>query len=177
MSAMDSPSILVIRVGYKHVSSIHPPYLIFAILLFLCILSVIMLFMISMRIHHIMHRCIDYSCMVFFHYTLYVLCSVCSVYVWNCLIALKFDRHIGSTAAEVPVKFQSDRTILNTNLAASRLYEILRKDVFSDIETGPRFLDVWKAQADHFGSLYVRIAMILVRESLYMAEQSFHRDL
>ena len=45
----------------------------------------------------------------------------------NCRIALKFDRHI---------KFQSDRTILNTNLAASRFYEILRKDVFSGIETG-----------------------------------------
>ena len=59
----------------------------------------------------------------------------------NCRIALKFDRHIGSTAAEVPVKFQSDRTILNANLAASRLYEILRKDVFSDIETGPRAFD------------------------------------
>ena len=44
----------------------------------------------------------------------------------NCRIALKFDRHIGSNAA-----------ILNTNLTASRLYEILRKDVFSDIETGP----------------------------------------
>ena len=55
----------------------------------------------------------------------------------NCCIALKFDRHIGSHAAEVPVKFQSDRTILNTNLAASILYEILRKDVLSDIETGP----------------------------------------
>ena len=41
---------------------------------------------------------------------------------------------------EVPVKFQSDQTILNTNLAASRLYEILRKDVFSDIETGPSIL-------------------------------------
>ena len=35
------------------------------------------------------------------------------------------------------VKFQSDQTILNTNIAASRLYEILPKDVFSDIETGP----------------------------------------
>ena len=56
----------------------------------------------------------------------------------NCRIALKFDRHIGSNAAAVPVKFQSDRTILNTNLAASRLDEILRKDVFSDIGTGPR---------------------------------------
>ena len=44
----------------------------------------------------------------------------------NCRIALKFDRHIGSNAAEVPVKFQSDRTILNTNLATWRLHEILR---------------------------------------------------
>ena len=57
--------------------------------------------------------------------------------ILNCRIALKFDRHIGSTTAEVPVKFQSDRKILHTNLAASRLYEILRKYVFSDIETGP----------------------------------------
>ena len=41
-------------------------------------------------------------------------------------MALKFDGHIGSIAADVPVKFQSERTILNTNLAASKLYEILR---------------------------------------------------
>ena len=34
------------------------------------------------------------------------------------LITLKYDRYIGSNAAEVPVKFQSDQTILNTNLAA-----------------------------------------------------------
>ena len=39
----------------------------------------------------------------------------------NCHMASKFDRHMGSNAAEVPVKFQSDRTILNTNLVASRL--------------------------------------------------------
>ena len=56
---------------------------------------------------------------------------------------MKFDRHIGSTAAEVPVKFRSDRTILDTNLAASRLDEILRKDVFSDIETGSWTLDIY----------------------------------
>ena len=37
----------------------------------------------------------------------------------NYRIALKFDRHIGSSAAEVPVKFQSDRTILDTNLTDS----------------------------------------------------------
>ena len=51
---------------------------------------------------------------------------------------MKFDRHFGSSAADGPVKFQNDTTIQSTNLAASRLYEILRKDVFSDIETGPR---------------------------------------
>ena len=39
-------------------------------------------------------------------------------------------------------KFQSDRPILNTNLAASRLYEISRKDVFSEIDTGPR-IPLW----------------------------------
>ena len=32
----------------------------------------------------------------------------------------------GSTAAEVPVKFQSDHKITNTNLAASRLWQILQ---------------------------------------------------
>ena len=43
----------------------------------------------------------------------------------NYRIALRFDRHLGSTAAEVPAKFQLDRTIVNTNLSASRLCEIL----------------------------------------------------
>ena len=38
----------------------------------------------------------------------------------------------------MPVKFHSDTTIYSTNLVASRLYEILLKYVFSDIETGPR---------------------------------------
>ena len=44
----------------------------------------------------------------------------------NYRIALQFDRHIDSSAAEVPVKFQGDRTILNTNPVASSLHEILR---------------------------------------------------
>ena len=46
----------------------------------------------------------------------------------------------GTSAALLPKClsiFQSDRTILNTDLVASRLNEILRKDVFSDIEKGP----------------------------------------
>ena len=38
----------------------------------------------------------------------------------------KFDRHLGSAAAEVHVKLQSDWRSLNPNLAASRLHEILR---------------------------------------------------
>ena len=44
----------------------------------------------------------------------------------NGLIALKFDRHLGSSAAEVPVKFQSYHTILTTNLVALRLCEVLQ---------------------------------------------------
>ena len=41
-------------------------------------------------------------------------------------IALKFDRLLGSSAAEVSVKLQSDWERLNPNLAASGLCEILR---------------------------------------------------
>ena len=44
----------------------------------------------------------------------------------NYRIAIKFYRHLGSAAAEVPVKFQSDWKSVNPNLAASRLHEILR---------------------------------------------------
>ena len=43
--------------------------------------------------------------------------------VW---IVASFWNFTGASAA-VPVKCQSDRTILNTNLAASRLYEMLRR--------------------------------------------------
>ena len=45
---------------------------------------------------------------------------------YNYRITLKFDRHLVSTAAEVPVKFQSDWKSLNPILVASRLHEILR---------------------------------------------------
>ena len=44
---------------------------------------------------------------------------------YNDRFALKVNRHLGSGAAEVPVKFQNDGTSLNPNLAASRLREIL----------------------------------------------------
>ena len=44
----------------------------------------------------------------------------------NYRMALEFDKHIDGTAVEVPIKFHWDRAILNTNLVASRLYEILQ---------------------------------------------------
>ena len=43
----------------------------------------------------------------------------------NDCIALKYDRHLGSTPAEMPVKFQSDWKCLNLDLVAARLREIL----------------------------------------------------
>ena len=42
---------------------------------------------------------------------------------------MKFDRHLGSAAAELPVKFQSEWKSLNLNIVASRPREILRWDV------------------------------------------------
>ena len=44
---------------------------------------------------------------------------------YNDSIALEFDNYPGSTAAEMPVKFQSDRKGLKSNLAALGLHEIL----------------------------------------------------
>ena len=44
-----------------------------------------------------------------------------------------------TTAADVPVKFQSDAIIYTTNFAASRLHEILKWDVLLDTETVPGF--------------------------------------
>ena len=52
-------------------------------------------------------------------------------------ITVKSDRHIGGTAVEVPVKFQSNQTISKTKFATSILCEILEQYVLSDIETGP----------------------------------------
>ena len=39
-------------------------------------------------------------------------------------VALKFNWQLGSSAAEIPVKFQSDMVIITSNLATSRLHEI-----------------------------------------------------
>ena len=54
--------------------------------------------------------------------------------------------HIGSTAAKVPVKFQSDRSILKTNLTASRLCKILWSDDKTKVKPGgktKRLIGYW----------------------------------
>ena len=40
------------------------------------------------------------------------------IFMQNCTTLLKFDRHLGSSAADVPAKFQSD--VMTTNRAATR---------------------------------------------------------
>ena len=39
-------------------------------------------------------------------------------------IALKLDRHLGSIAVEMPIKFETDAIIITSNIAATRLHEI-----------------------------------------------------
>ena len=55
----------------------------------------------------------------------------------NYRIVLKFDRHLGTDAADVPAKFQSDCNNVNSNPATSRLHEILRKEVHLLCEQRP----------------------------------------
>ena len=59
-------------------------------------------------------------------------------------IALKFDRHLGSSNAGVPIKFQSGSKSLNPNLAATRLNEILRQDICALNEERPSGISVSK---------------------------------
>ena len=46
--------------------------------------------------------------------------------IQNCPVALKIDRPLGNTTADVTVKFQSDAIVQSANRAASRPHEILR---------------------------------------------------
>ena len=48
----------------------------------------------------------------------------CEILVYSFPIALKFDRHLGNSTAEMPVKFQSDITIITLNLAALSFHKI-----------------------------------------------------
>ena len=55
----------------------------------------------------------------------------------NYHIALKFDRHISSTATEVPVKFQSDCAILNTILWLRDFTRSSNKTCYQILKEGP----------------------------------------
>ena len=63
----------------------------------------------------------------------------CEIECCNASISLKFHRHIvGCAAAAEPAKFQNDWKRLNSNLAASKLHEILCQDVRPLNEQRPR---------------------------------------
>ena len=55
-------------------------------------------------------------------------------------IALKINRHLGSSAAEMPVKIQSDTIIITPIPATSRLREVWRQNVL--VNRGPGMLMV-----------------------------------
>ena len=57
---------------------------------------------------------------------------------------MTFYSHYESAAADVPVKFQSDWKSLKPNLAASRLCEILQKNVHSLVNRVKNVLSISK---------------------------------
>ena len=60
----------------------------------------------------------------------------CEMGCYEARITLKFDRHLGSAAAELPVKFLSDWKSLNPNLAALKLCKIFQTSVLL-VNRGP----------------------------------------
>ena len=56
-------------------------------------------------------------------------------------ITIKFDRHISSAAAEEPVKFWSDCTILSSNFMDSRLLGSYNKKPYVTLKQGPGGLE------------------------------------
>ena len=67
-------------------------------------------------------------------------------------IAKEFDMYLGSSAAEIPVKFQSDTIIITSNLAASILHEIWHKASYRLMNRGPdvqftaihcKYIEIW----------------------------------
>ena len=63
-------------------------------------------------------------------------CREIRVYTFS--MALIFDRHLGSNAAEMPVKFQGDTFIITSYLVASRIHEIGGKTTSARLENGGR---------------------------------------
>ena len=55
----------------------------------------------------------------------------------NQCVAFRFDRRLGSTIDELPVKFWSDQMVLGTDLMALGLREVLQWGSLLDVEIGP----------------------------------------
>ena len=66
-------------------------------------------------------------------------------------MALKFDRHLYNATAEMPVKFQSNTTIISYDLAPSRLHEIWQYDILQLCEQKPQCLKrIWHWQSGRY---------------------------
>ena len=80
-------------------------------------------------------------------------------------MALKFDRHLGSSAAKMPIKLQSDTIIVTFDLVASRLHEVWRLDVlplneFQIVESGFSFFYINFFMIQNMLSLvYIRLSI------------------
>ena len=105
-----------------------------------CLLTMPMNTQVGYSISHI--TCIRFLCVV------YMMSYVVDV---DDHLALKFDRHLDIRAVEVPVKFRSDRTFLNTFLAASRLHEIVQYDALSIIDHNQDSFTGKYDSTDYFG--------------------------
>ena len=57
----------------------------------------------------------------------------------------EFDRHLGSTAVEMPVQLESDWKNLNLNLATLRLRDILWENVRPLSEKKPWYLAIYNS--------------------------------
>ena len=103
-----------------------------------CALSGCQVYATHLKMEHPYMRCsyFDYKAGYLGHYSLSGRTSYCKI-LWSLEAArldvkiiaslwnLKFDRHLGSAVADVPVEFQSDWKSLNPNLVASRFHDIL----------------------------------------------------
>ena len=71
-------------------------------------------------------------------------------------VALKFGRHLDSSAADVPVKFQNVWKSLNPNLAPLRLHEILWQDVcpLNKVYMSDRSRCIWKNKWVRYNQIF-----------------------
>ena len=84
-------------------------------------------------------------------------------------MALKFDKHVGRTAAKVHVKFGSDRTILSTNLAALSLWDLRIRRLIGYWNAAP-FYTQW------FRVIYIEEFLFQTNRVIYIEEFLFQTN-